>query len=315
MQVIASFIGARRLFIKSPEFVVFVPTRNPGEPMMNSSYSTIGLPTSATRLAHPQPNWVPPPPWDAGHPMGPYHHLPGAPPGYYAPAYYRHAPGMMPPPPHHPQNSEMNSQPQTPNGQESSHDEQRDNPNEQVVDPELSEGGQAAGRPSQKKTAQAAPVIDPSLDAGGARSTHDAPPTGSPPVSLEITQAAMQAVLDAARRQAEILDAEKAQAAARNNAEAATSPMADSDQGMEDNMEVDDHADGGAGPAGEEATSNSAPLPKMVEGQTEETELILKPGMYRFTLRTVIVNIDCICRRLAHSGLFQSFSYIAQTCR
>lgn len=184
---------------------------------------------------------------------------------------------MMPPPPHHPQNPEMNSQPQTLNGQESSRDEQRDNPNEQVVDPELSEGGQAAGRPSQKKTAQAAPVIDPSLDAGGSRSAHDVPPTGSPPVSLEITQAAMQAVLEAARRQAEILDAEKAQAAARSDAEAATSPTADSDQEMEDNMKVDGHAEGAAGPAGAEATSNSAPLPRMVEGQPEETELILKP--------------------------------------
>jgi hypothetical protein len=188
-----------------------------------SAYSSIGHPTSATRM-HQAANWPPPPPWapDGAHPIA-YHQVPGAPAFY--PAYYRPPPGMMPAgPPHQPQiNPELVGQPHpVPSGPslgQSSEQGQNASPSA-VVDPSLSEnGGQNTDKSSkptsQEKKQQAAPVIDPSLDSGtrGGASEQNAPSPEHPPVSMDITHAAMVAVLDAARRQAEEMEANKNMAA------------------------------------------------------------------------------------------------------
>jgi hypothetical protein len=174
------------------EFVVFVPPRAQGV-VVDPNYP-VGHPTSAARLAQP---WGPPPWADGTHPVPPYP-IPGPPPpGYYAPYYH---PGMPPPLPI--ANTQLHpnvpGQPYAPTS--SSPDETcspSDGEPETPASPKRSQE-QDVGGPDQSRSRvtpeSTVPVIDPSLEAS------EAHPNGKSPVSLAITSAAVQAVLDETRR-------------------------------------------------------------------------------------------------------------------
>ncbi|KAH7911587.1 hypothetical protein BJ138DRAFT_1125911 [Hygrophoropsis aurantiaca] len=182
--------------------------------MMDGQYPPpppgIGLPTSATRLH--QASW-PPPPWDPSQsPMGPmaYHQV-GPHPAYYAPPYYR--PGMIPPPHHlHP---ELMAQGQIPNG--IPHPPLQVGPSrtgtpamgsiQSNMDPQLSQDNSGPTRDLNAEAAKresnsdsVAPVIDPSLDVPPSN------PEGES-VSLEMTKAAVEAVLKSAERESSLAEA------------------------------------------------------------------------------------------------------------
>jgi hypothetical protein len=175
------------------EFVVFVPPRTQGV-IVDPNYP-VSHPTSAARLA--QPPWGPPPWADGAHPVPPYP-IPGPPPpGYYAPYYH---PGMPPPLPI--ANTQLHpnapGQPYAPTS--SSPDETcapSDGEPESPVSSKRSQEREVS-YPDQSRShvppESTIPVIDPSLETS---ETHS---NGKSPVSLAITSAAMQAVLDETRR-------------------------------------------------------------------------------------------------------------------
>ena len=209
---------------------VFVPP--PPGMMMDGQYPQgIGLPTSATRLH--QASW-PPPPWATDGtqpPMAPmpYHPAAGPYPPYYHSPYYR--PAMMPPhppPPHQPQiNPELVAQSQAATASpapqaQSGHPSRKGTPatsdgadarssqgkttSQQVNDGSTTE---SAKQPDgETKSTPTAPVIDPSLDMSSADQASDQTMSSAQPVSLEITQAAMQAVLESAQRESGIATAQ-----------------------------------------------------------------------------------------------------------
>ena len=153
-----------------------------------------GHPTSAARLA--QPSWGPPAWADGTQPVPPYH-IPGAPPpGYFAPYYH---PGMPPLP--------LTNAQFHPNGIVQPYAPSSSSPDGTCVPSDGEPEAPCSPRPPQKQevghpakpglhvpTESSAPVIDPSLDAP------ESHPNGKSPISLAITSAAMQAVLDETRR-------------------------------------------------------------------------------------------------------------------
>jgi len=174
------------------EFVVFVPPRAQGV-IVDPNYP-VGHPTSAARLAQP---WGPPPWADGTHPVPPYP-IPGPPPpGYYAPYYH---PGMPPPlpianaqlhpnAPGHPYAPTSSSPDETcspSDGEPESPASPKRSQERDIVCPD-----QSRSRVTPEPTI---PVIDPSLEAS------ESHPNGKSPVSLAITSAAVQAVLDETRR-------------------------------------------------------------------------------------------------------------------
>jgi hypothetical protein len=189
----------------------------------------LGLPTSATRLH--QASWPPPPPWAAEGPqpqMGTISYHPGQQPGFYQPSpYYRQngpmngAPVMQQQFVSQSQDMQNSMSPhQNVPSQDHHHAPHTDtpsmqnnsNPNQQIVDVKMQDNSTSHGI-AEGQSIPAAPVIDPSLDMS---STVIASQTGnmqgvnagantqagsSKPVSLEITQAAMEAVLQSAQRE------------------------------------------------------------------------------------------------------------------
>lgn len=148
-------------------------------------HSIIGLPTSATRGSWQPP---PPPPWSDGQ----MYHVP-----YYQSPYYRPPPGMVT---HtqHPPASQMKHEfiiqgpSQMQNGA----------PSTQTC-PGSPKPSRVCGQEESKSTSTPAPVIDPTLDgksdtsaAKDAKDDHPQPKS----VSLEITEAAVQAVIESAKR-------------------------------------------------------------------------------------------------------------------
>jgi len=151
----------------------------------------VGHPTSAARLA--QPSWGPPPWADGTHPVPPYP-IPGPPPAYYAPYYH---PGM-PPPPLPFANAQLH--PNTPsytyatpsNSPDDETGAPSDGETETTTSPKSPQEGETDHEPRPPESS--VPVIDPSLEASDTYSN------GKSPVSLAITSAAVQAVLDESRR-------------------------------------------------------------------------------------------------------------------
>ena len=177
-----------------------------------------------------QPSWPPPPPWAAEGPTAPQmgtisYHQPGTQPGFYQPAspYYRtgpHANGnavqqQQPPYPQHPQDMHSRMQPPTQNAppHQDAHASRTGTP----ANTNLHQQGDIDMKDDQPGVGEAppipaAPVIDPSLDmstpsrpvgnvrTGSAGSHLQTPQSANKPVSLEITQAAMEAVLQSAQR-------------------------------------------------------------------------------------------------------------------
>jgi hypothetical protein len=201
----------------------FIPPPRPlASAIMEGQYSqSIALPTSATRLH--QANWVPPPWGSEGPPphMGSisYHQIPGPHPYFQSSAYYR--PAMVPPPPL-PHQSQIN--PDLVNGQNvNGNSSQSNEPNtipsmHNDVDSPASHNGLGQKAPPDVEMATArspptAPVIDPSLDVptpGPKQASNSSTPQFAPNstlgvpdeiLSLHITQAAMEAVLESAARQ------------------------------------------------------------------------------------------------------------------
>jgi hypothetical protein len=195
---------------------------------MDAQYAQngLGIPTSATRLH--QASWPPPPPWAAEGPqsqMGTISYHPGQQAGFYQPSpYYRqNGPingtpvmqqqfvsqnGMSPhqnataTPDHHVSRTATPSMQANPSSSQQGVDvEMKDSSPQGIV---------------ERQSIPVAPVIDPSLDmsstaaaaqagsaqggnAGGHSQSGQA--SSSKPVSFEITQAAMEAVLQSAQRE------------------------------------------------------------------------------------------------------------------
>ncbi|KAF7977629.1 hypothetical protein HWV62_3032 [Athelia sp. TMB] len=165
-----------------------------------------------------QASWPPPPPWAAGGDqaqaqaqaqaqMGTISYHPQQ-PGYYQPSPYYRSPG--PPMGGAPvMQQAFAAQPQQP--QDIQQQQQQQPQHSQGVDGEQELGDEdAQGDVEMDENVSPGPVIDPSLDASastpnpqgnGAPSTQISPPSKKP-VSLEITQAAMQAVLQSSRASA-----------------------------------------------------------------------------------------------------------------
>ncbi|KAI0964575.1 hypothetical protein AcW1_001364 [Taiwanofungus camphoratus] len=294
----------------------YPPPRPPPPPgFIDPHYAPpIALPTSATRLH--QPHWQPSPPppgWTAdGHPLPPgMYHIP---PPYYQPSpYYRHPPHMMPPhmpPPHghpmHPQiNPELITQPQNgdPVSPTQTHTE-RSSPasaagqNEKSSDNVEMEDGASQG---------SAPVIDPSLDTPASDIRPNALKAARPQangaagedMSLKITQAAVQAVIDYKKAEASRAASRSSSAAPDDliRSEASPQPSTQLQQGeartprslrsrggstTSANGDADADADadeaspkgGAAGQSG----SHSAARPNMEHILTEDGETMLNPA-------------------------------------
>ncbi|EPQ60064.1 hypothetical protein GLOTRDRAFT_134823 [Gloeophyllum trabeum ATCC 11539] len=169
--------------------------------------STIGLPTSATRGSWPAaPAWTP----EGGPPqMGSYQ-------SYYQPSpYYRTSAGGQPngdnpPPPVEGSQSPGTGAPSTADNTDAAPPGPNDAPpapTSAVVDPQLSQHSENVsmkdvdGKPSSDAPSSiTAPVIDPALEASSSASaSQPVPADGSEakPVSMQMTAAAMQAVIDA----------------------------------------------------------------------------------------------------------------------
>lgn len=179
-----------------------------------------------------QPSWPPPPPWAAEGPTAPQmgtisYHQPGSQPGFYQPTspYYRTGPPanggavqqqQQQPFPQLPQDMQNHMQP--PNQNAPPHQDPHlsrtgtpanTNLHQQGNDIDMKGSQQGIG---EAQPIPAAPVIDPSLDmstpsgpvgnvqTGGTTGHLQAPQSVNKPVSLEITQAAMEAVLQSAQR-------------------------------------------------------------------------------------------------------------------
>lgn len=189
--------------------------------------SNLGLPTSATRLH--QASWPPPPPWAAEGPqaqMGTISYHPGSQPGFYQPSpYYRQNGGpangsamQQQQFVHQPQDMQNNMSPHQ--NAPPTHENQvsrtgtPSNLNQPSADVEMTDGSSPQLPVGEGQSVPVAPVIDPSLD----MSTPTGPPgnaqnvnvggsstpsqgASTKPVSLEITQAAMEAVLQSAQRE------------------------------------------------------------------------------------------------------------------
>lgn len=192
----------------------------------------LGLPTSATRLH--QASWPPPPPWAAEGPqpqMGTISYHPGQQPGFYQPSPYYRQNGPMNGAPVM-QQQFVSQSPDMQNGMSphqnvsSSQDnhasrtatpsmQNNPNPNQQSSDVDMKDNSASQGN-AEGQSIPVAPVIDPSLDmssttiaaqtgnvqgAGVSSNTQAGQGSSSKPVSLEITQAAMEAVLQSAQRE------------------------------------------------------------------------------------------------------------------
>ncbi|KAI0271446.1 hypothetical protein BC834DRAFT_443081 [Gloeopeniophorella convolvens] len=243
------------------EFLVYV--RGPHGVLVEPSYP-VGIPTSAARLAQPQ--WVPPPWPDGAHPI-PFHSIPGAPPGYYGPYYH---PGMLPPPPlpgaplppniadaYGAPGSAVGEAPRVP------HDEPGAPASPKSVQEQ--EAGTSDGLKSRASPGASAPVIDPSLDASGPNTE------GKSAVSLAITSAAVQAVLDETRRLAK----QQAEDAAKASESRASSPRSRESEGnppaeVSGSMGVDSSTSSESGPP-----TGANPPSTML---TEDGETMLHPA-------------------------------------
>ncbi|KAI0042264.1 hypothetical protein FA95DRAFT_1547704, partial [Auriscalpium vulgare] len=184
-----STLPAARPLTCPPEFLVYVAPRpqNGADP---NYPPPVGVPTSASRL-QPQPGWAPapPPPWGEGAHVYPH----------FTPYYYH--PGILPPP------HAMLGQPPPPPSQPP----QPSSAGEQAG-PQRAKDRDASGSPHSKDgvTSTSAPVIDPALDGGS-----------KPAPTLELTNAAMQAVFEATARDADRLVEEHERARRAKEAEEA----------------------------------------------------------------------------------------------
>ena len=190
----------------------------------------LAIPTSATRLH--QASWPPPPPWAAEGPqpqMGTISYHPGQQAGFYQPSPYYRQNGPMNgnpvmqqqfvPQPQDMQNA-MSPHPNAAPPTQENHTSRTGTPsmqnipssNQQGTDVEMKDSSNSQGMVDGQPV-PAAPVIDPSLDMTSTSQTGDGrvghaggnaqvgQGSSSKPVSLEITQAAMEAVLQSAQRE------------------------------------------------------------------------------------------------------------------
>ncbi|KII94227.1 hypothetical protein PLICRDRAFT_36475 [Plicaturopsis crispa FD-325 SS-3] len=193
--------------------------------------TSVALPTSATRLN--EATWVRPP-WGEGTPaqmQPPMAYHPAVPPGQGPPPNRYYPTGYVHPPPHHSNHASRNGTPNS-NGPVDGEGP----PQEGLVSFE--------DRTLAAEAKREAPVIDPSLDAS--------PPTpakgADDSVSLEMTKAAMEAVLKSAERETSQAQASASSGGTNHSPSAAApngqiSPSAGS-HGSEE-MEVDNLVDGG----------------------------------------------------------------------
>ncbi|TFK65447.1 hypothetical protein BDN72DRAFT_845555 [Pluteus cervinus] len=181
----------------------------PPRPVMNPHYAQIALPTSATRL-NTATNWGYPHPWPDGMPYGtgavPYH------PNtlYYASHYRTHVSGTR--------------QPTSPTKTQS--DLSDDSPPASATEPPHSSTKEGNNVPTIPPIATPGSVIDPSLHNSQSQS---ASPTGyvAPPISTEVTQAGLKAVLDSVKREAAAAAASEAHASSPKSSSTGISQVRD----------------------------------------------------------------------------------------
>jgi hypothetical protein len=233
-------------------------------PIMDPQYAQIGLPTSATRL-NLATNWGYPQPWSDGAPgqAGPVGYQP-MPHMFYYPHYRPNGspgqPSEQHPHPHNDRKQHAQEQPAH------SRHPRTSSPSRHTSHPPIPDSEESSTRDSSEL-----PPIDPALDSGNSRLTEQQ--------VLEITQAAMKAVLEA--------EAGTSSGAASNIGSA--SPFAQSEK--DGNGNEGDEAAGGASaivpqsPAEEQRDAGygygrtlERPEP-MAHMLTEDGEPMLNPGL------------------------------------
>jgi hypothetical protein len=166
---------------------------------MNPQYDQVALPTSATRL-NSSPNW------SYSHPWPEHHNLP--PIGYsHAPMYYTPSPHYRidgPPPMLHPV-SQMSASRSKSNSHESSSRttlSNRSSTSYTSSERTTTEQGDTSTA-SSPSTSSGTHMIDPSLESKEVADTGKLTEEQVQAISIEITQAAMKAVLESAKQEAE----------------------------------------------------------------------------------------------------------------
>ncbi|KAF8641061.1 hypothetical protein AX17_000705 [Amanita inopinata Kibby_2008] len=173
----------------------YVPPR---PPIMNPQYDQVALPTSATRL-NSTPNWSYSHPWpDGPTPLPPYPHMPV----YYTPSPHYRIDG--PPPMLHP----VSQMPSTSYSRSRSRNQESNTRTSGLT--ESSTGSERTATDhgdtstaSTPSTSGGVQVIDPSLESNEVANSDKLTEEQVRAISFEITQAAMKAVLESAKQEAE----------------------------------------------------------------------------------------------------------------
>ncbi|KAF8736833.1 hypothetical protein AX14_013848 [Amanita brunnescens Koide BX004] len=170
----------------------------PSRPVMNPQYDQVALPTSATRL-NSSPNWSYSHPW-------PEHNLP--PIGYsHAPMYYTPSPHYRidgPPPMLHPVSQISASRSQSNSHESSSRTTLSNHSSTSYTSSERTTTEQGDNSTaSSPSTSSCVHMIDPSLESKEVAHTGNLTEEQVQAISIEITQAAMKAVLESAKQEAE----------------------------------------------------------------------------------------------------------------
>ncbi|KAK2464770.1 hypothetical protein APHAL10511_003188 [Amanita phalloides] len=249
---------AGQKYYRSHTGTPYVPSR----PVMNPQYDQVALPTSATRL-NSSPNW------SYSHPWPEHYNLP--PIGYpQTPMYYTPSPHYRidgPPPMLHPV-SQIPSQSKSKSQESSSRTTLINHSSTSYTSSERTTNEQGdASIASSPSTSSGAQIIDPSLEENETTDSGRLTEEQVQAISIEITQAAMKAVLESVKQETEAR-ASRSSAAVKGNSRGNTKHLyddreprsntfrslrptiadltrdLDSSQGSEKrDMDIDDHLD------------------------------------------------------------------------
>lgn len=171
----------------------------PSRPIMNPQYDQVALPTSATRL-NSSPNWSYSHPWPEPHNLPPigYSHTPM----YYTPSPHYRIDG--PPPLLHPVSQMSGSRTKSESQESSSRTTLSNRSPTSYTSSERTTTEQGdTSTASSPSTSSRARTLDPSLESNEATDSGKLTEEQVQAISIEITQAAMKAVLESAKQEAE----------------------------------------------------------------------------------------------------------------
>ncbi|KAF8634883.1 hypothetical protein AX15_000637 [Amanita polypyramis BW_CC] len=168
-------------------------------PVMNPQYDQVALPTSATRL-NSSPNWSYSHPWPEHRTLPPIGYSHG--PMYYTPSPHYRIDG--PPPMLHPVSQISNSRSKSKVHESSSRTTLSNRSSTSYTSSERTTTEQGdTSAPSSPSAGSGIHMIDPSLDGNEAADPSKFTEEQVRAISLEITQAAMKAVIESAKQEAE----------------------------------------------------------------------------------------------------------------